>query len=300
MIDLPLSVESQQRVTLAIKCRDCNDLPRVADAGKVFEAGGNSVQMMHNGIQTYCSSHYGPYNVEVIRQLKGVHEPQEERVFHEVLKQIAGGATIMELGSFWAYYSLWFLQTIRGSRAILIEPVPAALEAGKRNFALNGRQGTFINAAISDQCRPAAAIELWKGFEVMAETITVDSLMDSQSLEYLDVLHADIQGTEGRMLLGAERSLSQHRIGWLFLSTHSEYIHQFCRLQLFRHGYTIVAQHTPAESFSIDGLIVAAVSPQTPRIAISRRTSPQGVVSKLRAAFRIRVLEPLGLRERAI
>ena len=289
----------RRRIELAVSCRDCSVLPRVEDAGKLIGSGPDAVQIMHNGIRTYCGTHYGDYNVEVIRQLQGVHEPQEERVFFEVLKQMPSGGIILELGSFWAYYSLWFLREVANGQAILVEPVPSALEAGKRNFALNDQQGTFVHAAISDECRPCEEIELWKDFRVEAESTNVDAIMESQGIKFLHILHADIQGTEGRMLRGARNALSSRRIGWVFISTHSEYIHRVCVDELRHHGYAIVAQHTPAESHSVDGLIVAS-SVSSKRIPVSRRRTLNSRYLKFRAWLRTRILEPLGLRHRTI
>ncbi len=300
MTDSTLSETDQQRVALAVSCRDCNILPRVDHAGETQGEGSDAVQLMHNGIRTYCGTHYGDYNVEVIRQLRGIHEPQEERVFHEVLKQIPAGGTILELGSFWAYYSMWFLKEVAQGRAVLIEPVPSALEAGERNFALNGYEGTFVHAAISDVCRPQAEIELWKGFSVEAETVNVDSILQSQGIDFLNILHADIQGTEGRMLRGASQALSNKQIGWVFISTHSEYIHQKCLQELRQHGYGIVAEHTLAESHSVDGLIVASAECSGVKVPISKRKTTGGLKKKLRAAFRVRILEPLRLRTESI
>jgi FkbM family methyltransferase len=299
MTDSTLSDADQQRVELAVSCRDCEILPRVDHAGETQGDGYDAVQTMHNGIRTYCGTHYGDYNVEVIRQLRGIHEPQEERVFYEVLKQISAGGTILELGSFWAYYSMWFLKEVDQGRAVLIEPVPSALEAGKRNFALNGYEGTFVHAAVSDVCRPKAKIELWKGFSVEAETVNVDSIMASHGIDFLDILHADIQGTEARMLSGAKRGLATKRIGWVFISTHSEYIHQVCRKDLRKHGYAIIAEHTPTESHTVDGLIVAS-SVSSKRVPVSRRRTLHSSYSKFRAWLRTRILEPLGLRNRTI
>ncbi len=299
IIEQQFSAADRERIRVAVSCPDCDLLPRVPGAGAVAGTGADAIQLMHNGIKTYCGSHYGDYNVEVIRQLKGVHEPQEERVFFEVLKQIPRGGTIMELGSFWAYYSLWFLKDVADSQAILVEPVPSALEAGQRNFALNGRQGTFIHAAIDRECRPAEEIELWKGFSVTAETLTVDSLMARQKLNHLDVLHADIQGTEGRMLVGAANALQKKRIGWIFISTHSEYIHQVCRHTLCKQGYSIAAEHTPAESYSVDGLLVASAKKNS-KIPISRRNYLSAFRKSFRPIVRVKILEPLGIRHRKL
>jgi FkbM family methyltransferase len=291
-----LSEADQQRVELAVSCRDCDLLPRVDHAGETQGDGNDAIQIMHNGLRTYCGTHYGDYNVEVIRQLRGIHEPQEERVFYEVLKHIPAGGTILELGSFWAYYSMWFLKEVDQGRAVLIEPVPSALEAGKRNFALNGYQGTFVHAAVSDVCRSRAEIELWKGFSVEAETVNVDSVLESQGIDFLDILHADIQGTEARMLRGASKALIEKRIGWVFISTHSEYIHQKCLQELRKHGYSIVAEHTLAESHSVDGLIVASAKHCGLKIPISKRKTSGGLKRKLRAKLRVKVLEFFRLR----
>ncbi len=206
---------------------------------------------------------------------------------------------MLELGSFWAYYSKWFLQQVSNGTAVLVEPVPSALAAGKRNFTLNNCEGTFLHAAVSDECRPVADIELWTDFRVAAETVNVDSILENHGIEFLQILHADIQGTEARMLRGAKRALAAKRIGWVFISTHSEYIHQVCPADLRKHGYSIIAEHTPAESHSVDGLIVAS-SVTSNRIRISKRRSFKAMCSKYRSLIRIMIMEPLGWRERCI
>ena len=132
-----MTKEERQRIETAVTCRDCDYLPKHKDAGKVFENAEGDFQLMHNGIRTYTDTHYGSFNIEIIRRLKGHHEPQEEVVFYHVLKHIQNNGIIMELGSFWAYYSLWFLNENSKRKAILVEPLEDALEAGQRNFWLN-------------------------------------------------------------------------------------------------------------------------------------------------------------------
>jgi hypothetical protein len=78
---------------------------------------------MHNGIKVYTDSHYGDFNVKIIEKLKGVHEPQEEKVFYEVLKSINEGGKMLELGAFWAYYSLLFNKEVKNAQIFLVEPV---------------------------------------------------------------------------------------------------------------------------------------------------------------------------------
>ena len=286
----------KQRANIAASCTDCDHLPKAEGAGSVVEENGVEFQLMHNGIRTRTDSHYGSYNVEVIQRLKGHHEPQEELAFDEVLKRVSPGGVILELGSFWAYYSLWFLHSVPDSKAILVEPVPEGLEAGRRNFELNNREGTFIHAALSDTPQPSKDIELWPGKITNAPTKTVDSILKDQSLDSIAILHADIQGHELKMLKGAAKTLASKKAEWVFISTHHENIHQACIKELKRHGYSIAVSHSLGESYSVDGLIVASANSGSLQCEITKRKSWAISKAKLRSWVRIHIMEPLKLR----
>lgn len=285
----------QERIELALKCRDCARIAKVPDAGYTDSCPEGEYQIMHNGLRLFCDSHYGTYNVEVIRGLLGHHEPQEEAAFHDVIKRIPPGSVILELGSFWAYYSLWFLDQVPEGRAILVEPFPSALEAGRRNFRFNDAEGCFVHAAIGSVPKSEAPVELWKDMVVSVPTISVDSLLKTKGLKHLAILHADIQGHELSMLEGAAEALTKKRIDWIFISTHGENIHQRCLRVLKKAGYSIAADHTPSESYSIDGLVVASRFTGI-RFPISKRRSRATRISKARSKIRINILEPLGLK----
>ncbi len=289
-------MNDDDRIALAAQCGDCERIPKVRGAGSVVADEAGDYQIMHNGIKTRTDGHYGNYNVEVIRRLRGHHEPQEEYVFDQVLRRVRRGGTIMEVGSFWAYYSLWFQHAVQDGRAFMVEPLESALDAGRRNFALNGQHGVFIRAAIAARTAGQASVELWPGTTTSVRRTTIDALLDECELNDLDILHADVQGHEVEMLRGASRALRLKKIRWIFISTHGENIHQRCLVLLRHNGYSIVAQHTPAESYSVDGLIVASASPLDQRVSVSRRRSVHSAKAKLRAAVRVRLLEPLKLK----
>jgi hypothetical protein len=135
---------------------------------------------------------------------------------------------------------------------------------------------------------------------VNVERTTIDALMERFRLSHLSVLHADIQGAEVRMLEGAKRALGKRSISWIFISTHGENIHRKCIEVLKASGYYIVAEHTPAESYSVDGLIAATVDRSVPRIPISRRKSWDSRKARLRANVRVRVLERLRLKPQTV
>jgi FkbM family methyltransferase len=240
---------------LAVSCRDCDALPKVAGAGECF-GDKQQFQRMHNGVVVRRGAYHGEWMTEIITKLRGHHEPQEEKVFAEVLPYISPGACMLELGSFWAYYSMWFHQQVAQPRCFLVEPVPEKLAVGVEHFRLNGMKGTFLHGFIGRQSDPYARFKDWDGTESEVPMISVDSLMSRFELDKIDLLHADVQGAEFDMLTGANHALCRHRIGFLFISTHG-YEHERCVSCLRQCGYRIVASHSVLESFSGDGLIVA-------------------------------------------
>jgi hypothetical protein len=68
------------RVTITTSCRDTDHLPKVSNAGQ-FVGENNSLQVMHNGVLVGRDCYDGAWMTEIIQQLHGHHEPQEEVVF---------------------------------------------------------------------------------------------------------------------------------------------------------------------------------------------------------------------------
>ena len=181
---------------------------------------------MHNGLRVFTDSHYGKINVEIIRQLKGHHEPQEELVFYEILKKIPSKATMIELGSFWAYYSMWFNSQINEAKNYMVEPM--FVEEGVKNFEINNLKGTkFIQGCVGSEYidnlefrqiddRDPESID---GKGQIKETIvkipqvSLDSIIMDNNIEYADIVHCDIQGHEIEMLSGANNSLLKKKLG---------------------------------------------------------------------------------------
>ena len=70
---------------------------------------------MHNGLLIEKDSYCGPWMTEIIRSLRGFHEPQEELVFAKILDRLARSdesPAIIELGCWWS-----LLQPLVSSRA---------------------------------------------------------------------------------------------------------------------------------------------------------------------------------------
>lgn len=266
--------DHHERIDIATQCSDCEGIPRVKQAGQVIERNGQKLQVMHNGVLVDTQSHYGAFNTQVIQRLKGHHEPQEERVFHEVLKHVPAGGSMIELGCFWAYYSMWFQQAVEDAKSVMVEPLDATLACGRGNFEINGLSGEFVQGCVGDRSLAQVDFESWDGSIHPIAQVCVDDLMDERQIDRLSILHADIQGAEFDMLQGASRALDTARVDYVFISIHSELLHRQCLGFLKQRGYRVIASHTMAESYSVDGLIAMA-SPNCPEISkvpISRKT----------------------------
>jgi len=195
-----------RRARRTIGCTDCEGIAKTSDAGKVI-AEDRPYQVMHNNVKIRLGGYHGAWMSEVIRALGGHHEPQEERIFYEVLNAMPPDAVMLELGSYWAYYSLWFKQHVPHGRTFMIEPVPDKLQVGIENFGLNRAQGVFRNAFIGSSSSESDEFVDWDGSVSKLPCIAIDDFLEKEEIAFLNILHADIQGAELDMLKGCRRSL---------------------------------------------------------------------------------------------
>ncbi len=263
-----------RRVAMTLSCRDTDVLPKVPDAGRTLAVSGGSVQVMHNGLLIEEGCYYGPWMTQIIRGLAGHHEPQEELAFDAMIRRLADSAVaaprMVEFGSFWAYYSLWFCRALRRGRAVALEPDPIYLQVGVRNAALNGLTGRveFVPGAVG--ARPGAAMEFRT--ESTGEVVRVvqhdlGSVLRLAGWDRVELALLDIQGAETVLLERARELLAAGRVRFLLVSTHHQSIsgdaltHQRALDLIVGCGGHIIAEHTVRESFSGDGLIAASFDP---------------------------------------
>lgn len=230
----------KSRIQNVLDAPDNTFIPRDPSAGQIR----NETLIMHNGLKIDPMSYYGLALMKMLILNKGVHEPQEEKVFQQVLKSLGGSKPLnmIELGAYWSFYSMWLLSAFPESNCIMVEPDKKNLYYGKRNFQMNGLDGKFVHAGI--------------GSHNKANITTVDRLCSKNNIEYLDILHSDIQGYELQMLEGSKEMLSRDAVGYAFISTHSNELHESCRDFLNTYNFTEVASANPDESFSWDGILV--------------------------------------------
>ncbi|MBJ7900322.1 MAG: hypothetical protein GC158_10480 [Cyanobacteria bacterium RI_101] len=229
------------RIDDVIACPDNARIPRDPGAGQLE---GYTITM-HNGVRVCADGYYGAGNLNMLIENKGVHEPQEEYAFAQVIELLPEECVMLELGAYWGFYSLSLLQRRPKAACFLVEPELRNLVSGKLNFRLNGRKGHFTQARVGQapQTHP--------------KTISVDSFCAERGIQHLHILHSDIQGHEVAMLEGASHFLGEGKADFLFLSTHSNELHRSCLDKLKTFGYVILADADKDETFSFDGLIVA-------------------------------------------
>lgn len=250
------------RINDVLACEDNKAIPRHPLAGKLV---GKHL-LMHNGIKIDPLSYYSFPMLKMLMENQGVHEPQEEKIFQEVLKSLQPQQPIcmLELGAYWSFYSMWCQLVFPGSRCYLVEPDRKNLFFGKENLKLNGLQGTFIHAGIG------------KLTDAEKNLTTVDAVCLQRKIKFLDILHADIQGFELEMLQGSALMLSEKKIGYIFISTHSNELHDACReLLRDKHGFMTVADANLDETFSWDGILVMKAPDYagTAEVEISKKRS---------------------------
>jgi hypothetical protein len=206
----------------------------IVEGNEVFLHNGNRVPLSGDG------AYYGAFS-QILIINRGVHEPLEEYVFQEALKKLHDTPVMIELGAYWAHYSMWLKKSRPRAMQILVEPNPANLAAGKGNFRRNGFEGEFINAAVA------------KGqFEI-------DGFFAARNLGHLDILHVDIQGFEIQMLDAARTTLAGTKIDYLFISTHSQKLHGEVVRRLGEFGYRVeVSSDYDNDTTSFDGFVFAS------------------------------------------
>jgi FkbM family methyltransferase len=278
----PFNMSTQARIDLAVSCRDADPIPKVRGAGRIFSLpDGRRVQLMHNGVRVLVDGYYGTWMTQLIERCSGHHEPQEERIFHEVVSRLPPGGTMLELGGFWAYYSIWFLRAARGRRAVLVEPDPAHIAVGEANLALNCVRAEFVQGFLGKELGAVRPFPTEESGTLELPCVDLCALLAERGIERLTILHCDAQGAELSVLEQVASLLQARRVDWLFLSTHHHAIsgdpltHQRCLALLRSLGAQIEVEHDVQESFSGDGLICArfAATPagwRAPRISYNR------------------------------
>ncbi len=204
---------------------------------------------LHNGNKVSANGKHRYYDSfsDILVINRGVHEPLEEFVFQEVLKSLGTSPIMVELGSYWAHYSMWLKKLRPEADVFMVEPEADNLATGKYNFSINGYQGKFFQDMVGKN------------------HLEIDVFLNTHNLEHIEILHSDIQGYEVEMLDGAHASLDARRIDYLFISTHQKLIHELVVKKITDAGYRVEVSSNWDETTSYDGFVFAS-SPEQSRL----------------------------------
>mgnify|MGYP001311808076 CR=1 FL=1 len=219
----------------------------------------NSIKVPLSGVSSYC----GDFS-QVLVLNRGVHEPLEEFCFQETLKKIKDQKPLMiELGSYWAHYSMWFQKQFPEGDCFMVEPKSKNLEAGRANFLANNfLNGHFILSKVSN------------------DGLKIDTFYKEKKFDEVTILHCDIDGFELEMLDGAKSFLAAQTAKYIFLSTHGQPIHEEAIKKLESYGYIIeVSSDFDNHSTSFDGFILAT-APSSERIFKNFKPFGRSEISK--------------------
>lgn len=255
------------RVSMTVGCRDADVIPKVPDAGAVLYDGGRRVQVMHNGVKVLAGAYHGDWMAEIIGGLCGHHEPQEELVFHRLVGLARPHTLMVELASFWAYYTLWYLRCVPGSCALCVEPDPQHMAVGRINASLNGvaDRARFAEAWVGGgHCPSHTALCESTGEARTLACFDMDALLAEVGGHPIELLHMDAQGAELEFLRSMRSAVAAGKVRFAMISTHHASIsgsastHADC-LDIVRDlGGSVLVEFSVPESFSGDGLIAAS------------------------------------------
>jgi len=260
-------MDTTDRVAMTVGCRDADAIPKVLDAGRIVGDAATPVQIMHNGIRILAGAYHGEWMARVIDGLRGHHEPQEERVFHHLICAARPGSVMVELASFWAYYSIWYLQSVPFSRALCVEPDLNHMAVGRRNAALNGVTDRirFIEAWVGGENRAAHAAPCEStGRPRTLPCLDMDAVVHALGQRAVELLHIDAQGAELGFVRSMRRAVARGLVRFLMTSTHHASIsgspstHADCLAAIGDLGGVVLVEFDVSQSFSGDGLIVAS------------------------------------------
>lgn len=198
----------------------------------------------------------------LIELTNGATEPQVIVPFLNILKKLPGDAVMIELGAYWAFYSILFGKRLPKAKMILVEANPHSLKITKKNIERNGllERSTIIHGAVTDRddeiiCFGDSSIQSDGKYQV--STISVDGIMKKLGLSRVDLVHMDVQGAEESVIQGMVKVLANKAIDYIFIGTHSNDLHTTCEALLNRAGYRTLVSINRDKSVSDEGILVS-------------------------------------------
>jgi len=182
----------------------------------------------------------------------GSYEYDKRQLFE---RMVAPGSVVYDIGAHAGFYTLLSSVLVgpRG-RVVAFEPLKQNLAYLNEHLRLNRIQNvTVIDAAVSDAPGTASfkagpqtyTGRLETGGDAMVRTVSLDLLTRAGDVPPPDLLKIDVEGSELRVLKGAQSILKTAR-PIIFLETHGTQMHEACAALLEASGYTFSPIETKA------------------------------------------------------
>jgi FkbM family methyltransferase len=164
----------------------------------------------------------------------------------------------VDVGAYMGFYTVYACR--RARRVLAVEPNPMALAYLKANVAINNCHNTIVvPKAVSDKrevvklriprsarrglIHTTASI-VWsfkEALEVDVEADTLDNIVDDVGLDTVDIVKIDVEGAEGLVVKGAERTLRKARAILIEIWPENTWI--ISHIQALKYKLTKVIDH---------------------------------------------------------
>lgn len=254
-------------------------------------AASDDVHVFDNGIKVYRRHLISP-QVERYSAGENLHEPEEERLFVDLVGDCQADGMLLDVGAAVGYYAILAKKTSPTLRIHAFEPYSLHRGYFAENLVLNGLDAASISlhadaigaargrsefqiqhyasSLVAHDSRPNLSMQnrlsrllsrcglrelpQREGESTEVPVTTLDEFIRRHG--QADMVKVDVQGFEIDVLRGADHSMNSRSIGRWLIGTHGKAIHRQCAEILERHNYRIEVnrQQVPGQP---DGVIVA-------------------------------------------
>lgn len=250
----------------------------------------NNIHTFDNGIRVQ-KSHLLKTQLKRYQQ-QNLHEPEEEKIFLNILNKLSGDELFINVGAAIGYY-LILAKKIKPNLPIIgFEPLASHRRFIHENFTINGldiRQIELDDRVISSHtgeitfredtfCSHVATdASVWQSLkstikrigriilgrqkarlsrQLKKPTTTIDQYLQDRD-DHVGLIQIDVQGHELDVLKGCEKSLKNRQISYLLIGTHSPKLHTNCKNYLLSYDYQIVLDEYETAK-QPDGILLVA------------------------------------------
>lgn len=155
------------------------------------------------------------------------HEEGQVNIFFDILKDInTESPKMFELGSYESFYSIVFNKFFKNKNVtnVCLEICKSCLDIGVQNSTNNEcKNMNFEYASVGEtNLGIYNGTTQFKDLEISDKKLTVKYLFDFYKIDVLDVLHVDVQGSEGSVL--EEIQKEKLKINYFFINIHDDNI----------------------------------------------------------------------------